>query len=379
MAETTRQSECNATRTLYVAFELSGKMWRLAVTTDRGERPRHYSVASGDLGAVQERLARARTLWGLPAATRVVSCYEAGREGFWLHRALTAQGFRNVVVDATSIERDRRAKAVKTDRVDAERLLELLVAWTEGRKRLRTVRVPSVADEDARHADRELATLKGVRTTLVNRITGLLGAQGIPLRLTPARRVDVAALRDWAGAPLGPGLAGRLTRELAELAAVRARIAGLEQARQTAITTAATPATAQMAQLVQLRGIGANGASRVVVEFFAWRGFRNGREVGALAGLTPTPYQSGAVAREQGISKAGNARVRSMVIELAWCWLRFQPQSALAQWYQARFGAGGRRQRRIGIVALARKLLIALWRYLDAGVVPDGAIVTAAA
>ena len=344
-----------------------------------GERPRHYSVASGDLGAVQERLARARTLWGLPAATSVVSCYEAGREGFWLHRAVTAQGFRNVVVDATSIERDRRAKAVKTDRVDAERLLELLVAWTEGRKRLRTVRVPSVADEDARHADRELATLKGVRTTLVNRITGLLGAQGIPMRLTPARCVDVAALRDWAGAPLVPGLSGRLTRELEELTAVRARIAGLERARQTAIATAATPAMAQMARLVQLRGIGANGASRLVVEFFAWRGFRNGREVGALAGLTPTPYQSGAVAREQGISKAGNARVRTMVIELAWCWLRFQPQSALACWFQARFGQGGRRQRRIGIVALARKLLIALWRYLDAGVVPDGAIVTAAA
>jgi transposase len=379
MAETTRQTECSAARTLYVAFELSGKTWRLAVTTDRGERSRHYSVASRDLGAVYERLARARTLWGLPAATPVVSCYEAGREGFWLHRAVTARGLRNVVVDATSIERDRRAKAVKTDRVDAERLLELLVAWTDGRKRLRTVRVPSVADEDARHADRELATLKGVRTTLVNRITGLLGAQGIPLRLTPARRVDVAALRDWAGAPLGPGLAGRLTRELAELTAVRARIAGLEQTRQRAITTAATPATAQMARLVQLRGIGANGASRVVVEFFAWRGFRNGREVGALAGLTPTPYQSGAVAREQGISKAGNARVRTMVIELAWCWLRFQPQSALAQWYQTRFGSGGRRQRRIGIVALARKLLIALWRYLDAGVIPDGAIVTAAA
>jgi transposase len=160
---------------------------------------------------------------------------------------------------------------------------------------------------------------------------------------------------------------------------MRARIASLERARETALTTAATPATAQMARLVQVRGIGANGASRLVVEFFAWRAFRNGREVGALAGLTPTPYQSGAVAREQGISKAGNARVRTIAIELAWCWLRFQPASALAQWYQARFGAGSRRQRRVGIVALARKLLIALWRYLDAGVVPDGAIVSAAA
>ena len=378
MTDTTRQLECTAERTLYVAFELSATTWRLAVTTDRGERPRHYTVDSGDLVAVQERLVRARAQWGLVAGTAVVSCYEAGRDGFWLHRWLTAQGVRNVIVDATSIERDRRAKAVKTDRVDAERLLELLVAWAAGRKRLRIVRVPSEAEEDARHADRELATLKGVRTTLRNRVTGLLVAQGIRQRLPASGRVDVPALRTWDGAPLGPGLGGRLTRELAELAAVQQRIADLERARQTAITAAATPATQQMARLVQIRGIGVNGASRLVVEMFAWRAFRNGREVGALAGLTPTPYQSGASARDQGISKAGLARVRTMAVELAWGWLRFQPQSALAQWYAMRFGHGSPRQRRIGIVALARKLLIALWRYLDAGVVPAGAIVTAA-
>jgi transposase len=379
MTATTRPVECTAERTLYVAFELSAKTWRLAVTTDRGERPRHYTVESGDLQAVQERLARARTQWGLPAATPVVTCYEAGRDGFWLHRALTALGVRNVIVDATSIERDRRAKAVKTDRVDAERLLELLVAWAAGRKRLRIVRVPSEAEEDARHADRELATLKGVRTTLRNRITGLLVAQGIRRRVPASGQVDVAALRTWDGAVLGPGLGGRLTRELAELGAVQQRIAGLEGARRTAIAAAATPATAQMARLVQLRGIGVNGASRLVVEMFAWRAFRNGREVGALAGLTPTPYQSGALARDQGISKAGLARVRTMAVELAWGWLRFQPQSELAQWYARRFGHGSARLRRIGIVALARKLLIALWRYLDAGVVPAGAIVSPAA
>jgi transposase len=362
-----------------MALELSAKSWRLALTTDQGERPRHYTVESGDLRAVHDRLARARAQWGLPATTPVVSCYEAGRDGFWIDRALTALGVRNVVVDATSIERDRRAKAVKTDRVDAERLLELLVAWAAERKRLRIVRVPSVADEDARQADRELATLKGVRTTIMNRITALLVTQGIRLRITPAKTLDVTTLRGWDGAPLGPGLCGRLTREMAELVAVRARIAGLERARRAGIEAAATPAAQQMARLVQLRGIGANGASRLVVEFFAWRGFRNGREVGALAGLTPTPYQSGASMREQGISKAGNGRVRTMAIELAWCWLRFQPQSALARWFEARFGRGSKRHRRIGIVALARKLLIGLWRYLDAGLVPDGAIVTPAA
>jgi transposase len=239
--------------------------------------------------------------------------------------------------------------------------------------------VPSVADEDARHADRELGTLKGVRTTLRNRVTGLLVAQGIRLHVPASGRVNVAALRLWDGAPVGPGLGGRLTRELAALAEVQARIAALERARRDAIATAATPATQQMARLVQIRGIGVNGASRLVGELFAWRAFRNGREVGALAGLTPTPYQSGASAREQGISKAGLARVRTMAIELAWGWLRYQPRSALAQWYTLRFGHGSPRHRRIGIVALARKLLIALWRYLDAGVIPDGATVTPAA
>jgi transposase len=364
---------------LYVAFELSAKTWRLALTTDRGERARHYTVDSGDMRAVLDRLARARMQWGVAADTPVVSCYEAGRDGFWLHRWLTVQGVRNVLLDATSIERDRRAKAVKTDRVDAERLLELLVAWGQGRKRLRVVRVPSVAAEDARHADRELATQKGVRTTLRNRVTGLLVTQGIRLRVPASGQVNVAALRTWDGAPLGPGLCGRLRREIAALAAVRERIAALEAARRTVIAEAAPGAAQQMARLVQIRGIGVNGASRLVVEFFAWRAFRNGREVGALAGLTPTPYQSGTSAREQGISKAGNGRVRTMAIELAWGWLRFQPQSALAQWFAVRFGHGSPRHRRIGIVALARKLLIALWRYLDAGVVPDGAIVTPAA
>jgi transposase len=373
MAETTRQQECTAERMVFVALELSAATWRLAVTTDRGEAPRHYTVPSGDVPAVRERVARACARWGVAAGTRVRSCYEAGRDGFWLHRALTAAGVANVVVDAASIERDRRAKPVKTDRVDATRLLELLVGWALGTRRLRVVRVPSEAEEDARHADRELATLKGVRTTLGNRIRGLLLLQGIRLRGRVAPTLDVAALRTWAGAPLGPGLQGRLTREMAAWAAVEARIRELEGTRQAALRAAATAATQQMARLVQLRGLGANGASRLVVEFFGWRTFRNGREVGALAGLTPTPYQSGTLAREQGISKAGNHRVRTMAIELAWCWLRFQPASTLARWFQARFGAGSKRQRRVGIVALARKLLIALWRYLDAGVIPDGA------
>jgi len=378
MPETTRPGECNAERTLLVAFELSATTWRLAVTTDRGEPPRHYVVASGEVGLVLERLARAKAQWGLPPGTPVRSGYEAGREGFWLHRALTAVGVHNVVLDASSIERDRRAKVVKTDRLDAVRLLEVLVAGTQGRKRLRVVRVPSEAEEDARHADRELGTLKGVRTTLRNRITGLLASQGVRQRVPASGRLAETALRRWDGQPLGDGLRARLAREVEELARIQARIQGLEADRRNALAHPTDTATEQMARLVQLRGIGANGASRLVVEFFAWRAFRNGREVGALAGLTPTPYQSGASAREQGISKSGNARVRAMMIELAWGWLRWQPQSALTQWYQRRFGGGSARQRRVGIVALARKLLIALWRYVAHGVVPDAATRVAA-
>src|SRR5512138_287555 len=372
MTETTRQAESTVKRTLYVSFELGQGKWKLAMTTDRGERVRHYTVEGGATAAVVEQVARAKAQWGLGADTRVVSCYEAGRDGFWLHRWLTAQGVLNLVVDPTSIERDRRAKAVKTDRVDAEQLLELLVAWSEGRKqRLRWVRVPSVAEEDARQADRELGAAKAVRTAISNRITGLLMAQGIRASVRGRGAVDVTALRTWDGAPLPAGLVGRLARDLTELENVRQRIAALERTRRDALTAPATPAARQMAQLTRLAGIGANGASRLVVEFFAWRRFGNGREIGALAGLTPTPYQSGTMRRDQGISKAGNARVRTMAIELAWCWLRFQPTSARTRWFQERFGGGRKRLRRIGIVALARRLLIALWRFLETGVLPD--------
>lgn len=309
----------------------------------------------------------------------MVTCYEAGRDGFWLHRCLTARGVTNVVLDATSIERDARAKHVKTDRKDAERLLGLLIDGREGRKALRVVRVPSVAEEDARQADRELASAKGVRTAITNRMTSLLVAQGLRVSAGALRQQDLTTLRLWDGSPLPPNLAARFKRELETLAAVDQRIASLERDRRRAIDAKATPAAKQMAQLMELPGIGVNGASRLVLEFFGWRKFRNGREIGSLAGLTPTPYDSGTMRREQGISKAGNARVRTMAIELGWCWHRFQPQSALTLWFDRRFGGGSKRQRRVGIVALARKLLIALWRFLETGAVPEGAVLKTAA
>lgn len=373
MTETTRQPESTVVRTLYVAFELGQAKWKLAVTTDRRERPRHYTVDGGEVAAALEKVERARRHWGLSATTRVVSCYEAGRDGFWLDRCLAARGVTNVVVNATSIARDARAKHVKTDRLDAERLLEVLMDGWEGRKVLPRVRVPSVADEDARQADRELGSAKGVRTAITNRITSLLIAQGLRVSASAVRRQDLTTLRLWDGSPLPPGLMARIGRELEALDAVDHRIAGLERERRQALKAPATPAAHQMAQLMWLDGIGVNGASRLVLEFFAWRKFQNGRQIGALSGLTPTPYDSGATRREQGISKAGNARVRTLAVELAWCWRRFQPESALTRWFERRFGGGSQRQRRVGIVALARKLLIALWRFLETGAIPEGA------
>ena len=280
MTETIRQAESTVVRTLYVAFELANATWKLAVTTDRGERPRHYTVAAGDVAAAFVKLERARGQWGLPAAAEVVSCYEAGRDGFWLHRCLTAHGLLNVVVDPTSIERDARAKRVKTDRVDAERLLTRLVEWRERRKRLRVVRVPTVAEEDARQADRELATAKAVRTAIRNRMTGVLIAQGVRVALPAGRRVALAPLHLGDGSPLPPNVRARLEREDAAREAVQQRIVGLERARREAIAAQTTPTAAQTAQLMRLVGVGANGASRVVVECFGWRAFRNGREIG---------------------------------------------------------------------------------------------------
>jgi transposase len=233
--------------------------------------------------------------------------------------------------------------------------------------------VPSLAAEDARQLERELETVKQDRTRIVNRLRGLLATQGVRLRVDAALPDKLATVRTWDGEPLSAGLRARLGREWQQLQTIQARRRVLTTARRQGLMTdrVAHP-------LLTLRGVGESGAGVLSSEFFAWRRFRNPRQVGALSGLTPTPYRSGDLMREQGIGKAGNRRVRAVMIQLAWAWLRLQPQSALAQWYQRRFGSGGARQRRIGIVALARKLLIALWRYVDAGVIPEGAIVKAA-
>lgn len=374
MNETTRTTEYSTFSTLYLAFELGNEKWKLGFTIGLGQRPRERTIDAGDLPALQAEIRLAKKRFGLPQTARVLSCYEAGRDGFWLHRYLLARGVENLVVDASSIEVPRRAKRAKTDRLDLGKLLTMLIRFDCGEKKVwSVVHVPSLEAEDKRHLHRELATLKTDRTRHINRIKGLLVGQGvrIPVKADFLERLE--SIRLWNGSPLPAGLRSRLEREYACLQFVAQQIKELEAERKELIRTSTDPSVEKVRQLPRLRGIGDNSAWLYVMEFFGWRSFRNRREVGALAGLTPTPHQSGDESREQGISKAGNRPVRAMAIEIAWGWLRHQPHSDLSRWFQQRFGHGSKRMRKIGIVALARKLLVALCRYLEYGEIPAGA------
>lgn len=282
------------------------------------------------------------------------------------------------MVDSASIEIPRRRRRAKTDRLDATKLVMMLVRSELGDGRVwSVVRVPTADEEDRRQLHRELLTLKKERTRQVNRIKGLLASVGVRLQVTPDFLRELEAARLWDGSPVPPGLRFRLEGEFERWAFVRGQVQELEAERRRWLREDESEAMAKIRALEQLRGIGINSAWLFVMELFGWRQFANRKQVGSIAGLTPTPYQSGGPAREQGIDKAGNRRVRAMAIEIAWGWLRFQPRSRLALWYQERFGDGSKRIRRVGIVALARKLLIALWRYVEFGVIPEGAVLKA--
>ena len=370
----TAQEKIAGRPTLYLAFELGQKQWKLGFSIGLGQRPRERRMAAGDREVLRKEIQLAKQRFDLPEDARVLSCYEAGRDGFWLHHYLHTQGIENVVVDSASIAVSRRAKQVKTDHLDVGKLLTMLIRYASGEKKVwSVVHVPDIAAEDKRHLHRELATLKKDRTRYVNRIKGLLAGQGLRLAVQSDFLTQLAHVRLWDGAALPAGLRARLAREYAGLQFVEQQIQELERERQELLQHSEDPNVAQVRQLMRLRGIGINSAWLYVMEFFGWRQFRNRREVGALAGLTATPHQSGELAHEQGISKAGVSNVRWMAIEIAWDWLQYQPESELSRWYQQRFGAGSKRVRKIGIVALARKLLIALWRYLETGEVPAGA------
>lgn len=374
MATTTRSCECNAlTTTLFLALELGSTRWKLAFAVTHTTRVRLRTIRAGQLTDLWHEIAAAKARFGLAPDSMVRSCYEAGRDGFWLHRALVVHGVHNVVVDPSSIAVDRRQRRAKTDRLDASALVRQLMNAAAGDRRgWREVHVPSREAEADRQLQREWETVREDRKRIRNRIQGLLITQGLRLSLTATFPAELAAARQWDGAALPGPLIARLEREWIQLQQVEARRTTLRRARTARVHTAADPVARQTRQLAQLCGVGTNGALTLTTELFTWRDFTNGRQIGAIVGLTPTPYRSDQTVREQGISRSGNRRVRALSIELAWAWLRYQPQSALSRWFEQRFGRHGR-ARRIGIVALARKLVIAFWRYLDQGVLPEGA------
>jgi transposase len=360
--------------TLFVSFELSDKNWKLGFTTGHGQKPRERTVTARDQKRVLDEIAQAKRRFGLPETAPVVSCYEAGREGFWLHRFLEAHGMTNHVVDSSAIEVSRRQRRAKSDGLDVRKLLSMLIRYHEGERQVwQVVNVPSVEAEDQRHLHRDLETLKRERASTTARIKGLLRSQGIQVTSLTKLPEQLDALRLWDGSPIPPGLRQRMLRVYAQYTFLSEQIAAVEAERRTQLQASTDARIEKVRQLMQLKGIGINGAWLLVMAFFGWRAFKNRREVGGLAGFTPTPYHSGESAREQGISKSGNRHVRWMTTELAWSWLRYQPESALGVWFRERFGSGGKRLRRIGIVAVARKLLIALWRFLETGVLPEGA------
>jgi transposase len=363
------------TGTLYIALELGQDKWLLACATQAAEKPRLRSLPARDLARLQEEIAKAKQRFGLSAEAPVCTCYEAGRDGFWLHRALTSLGITNVVVDSGAIEVNRRHKHAKTDPIDAGKLLNLLCRYHGGERKVwSVVNVPTVADEDRRQLHRGLKDLQRQQTECSNRIKGLLASQGLDAPVDANFRTTLAELRDWAGQPVPAGLQQRLLQEFAVWEALHRQVRDAANEQERRLREGKEPYLDQVRRLLGLKAVGVRSAWILVAELFAWRDIKNGKQLGALVGLTPTPYDSGKSEREQGISKAGNKHVRGLIVELAWLWLRWQPGSALSQWYERRFGSGNKRARKVGIVALARKLLIALWRYVEQGEVPEGAV-----
>ena len=361
-------------RVLMLAFELGEEGWQLGFSTGFGQRVRRRKIASRDTRALLDQIEWARGELDVPEG-RVVSCYEAGRDGFWLHRFLEAHGVESVIIDSSSIEVNRRKKRAKTDRLDVVKLVGLLIRYLAGEHdAFSIVSVPSVAEEELRHIGRELKLLKKDRTRVSHRMKGLLSNQGLVIDLKKGLVDQLEAMHLWNGSPLPPHLRERLERYAEDFAYHTKRIRHLEQKRRDLMRARESAAVEKTWRLFSLRGIGIETSWMYGTEFFGWRDFRNGKQVGSLAGLTPMPFDSGTQSREQGIGKDGSRWVRGVAIEQAWAWLRFQPESELSTWYERRFGHGSKRLRKIGIVALARKLLIALWHWVEHGVVPEGAV-----
>lgn len=364
--------------TVCLVFELSKAKWKLGVMLPGSQKMSRFTITGGDLTTLAARLTTMRAKaahCGQPV--RILSCYEAGLDGHWLHRWLTEQGVISHVVDPSSIEVSRRARRAKTDRIDLDKLMRVFLAYLRGEPRVCSMlHVPTVEDEDRKRRTRERERLLKERTAHSNRIKALLFGQGIrdmtPLK--PGFTASLDKLRTGDGRALPPRLKEEIVREHERLWLVHEQIAALE-AQSKAELRAAAPgsAAAKIMQLVDLKSIGVVSGQELVNEVF-YRSFDNRRQVGSYFGLAGTPYDSGESRREQGISKAGNHRARQLAIELAWLWLTHQPESELSRWFRQRVGDLKGRIRRITIVAVARKLMVALWRYLTTGVVPTGAV-----
>jgi transposase len=366
-------------QTLVLAIELSSKSWVLAAQVPGLPQTKAKRTIVPDKNALLEAIEsyRSRAAAAGRSINRVVTVYEAGWCGFWLARWLQTNGIEVHVVQPSSVAVDRRIRRAKSDGIDAELLLRTLLAWIRGEPRVCSmVPIPGEIDEDARRCVRERSELISERVGLVNRVGAVLatlGADGYNPLLQNRRR-RLTELRTGLGDPIPPNALAKIERLLARLELVLAQIAELERERDAVIEDDAPDKAGKMIQqLTNLRGIGVQSATVLVREAFV-RKFANGKALGSYAGLTSTPYSSGGVDREQGIGKAGNRRLRTVMVELAWLWQRYQPRAAQVVWFRERVGSTGRRMRKVMVVALARKLLIALWRFVVDGVMPDGAI-----
>jgi len=380
LVDTTSTARNDAPARCLIAIELSKASWVVGVQTPLSNKTSQYRLTAGDWKSLLKLIERIRRQVGgeLGRPVEMISCYEAGYDGFWLHRLLEAHGVRNHVLDPASLLVNRRARRAKTDRIDVERMLRALGRYLRGEPdACSVVRVPSVEQEDARRLHRERHRLIRERVQHVNRIKGLCATQGIydyePLRSD--RKAQLEGLRTGDGRALPARLKAEIIRELHRLELVLKMVAEIEAERDAIVTEAAPQHlnAGKIKALANLKSIGPEFATTLVGEVF-YRSFDNRRQVGSYVGLAPSPFSSGSTDRDQGISKAGNPKARSTMIELAWMWLRYQPDSTLSIWFRQRVGDRKGRVRRIAIVALARKLLVALWRYLETGLVPAGAV-----
>lgn len=371
---TPRQDDSAMTPVLYMAFDLGHRKWLIRFS--EGASVRDVQIPARDTFRLLGEIAAARSKFGLGRECPVRSCYEAGMDGFWLHRFLAHHGILNLVVDSSSVEVNRRGRSAKTDKLDVAKLMELLMRHYNGMKPWSVVQVPSVADEDDRQIPREIQRLKREVQQHRSRMRAQLWIYGVDISVGPKFEQKLEQLTLWDGTALPPSLLRSVRRELERLRLVEQQLAAVQTQRAERLVQPKTQTEKIAVQLTTLRGLGPTTGWTLATEFFGWRSFRNGKQVGKLAGLSPTPYNSGTRDREQGIDKAGNREIRRLLVQIGWGWLRYQGSSALAQWFEQRFASGGPRMRKIGIVALARKLIVALWHYVEHGIIPEGALLT---